>query len=693
MALRGDLASVDLAQVFQMLALNKKVGLLTIQSPNLSKVLYFEPQGVTLYYNPHVLLDRALITFVRVGRIDARAAEEVREHASRNRQEVLDTLLAGGYLTQEELDAQLRYEVEEEIYELFFCRDARFEFLEGVDSIPEREGAINEAFFFNTESVIMEAARRIDEWSYVSERIPSGLEVFCRTKGRPESDSVDDDQQIVYDCVDGKRTVDRIIEVSGLARFTVFKSLSQLLDVGLVDALAADKLIKTGQSCLKEGRAEDAISLFEKAVELDVGGPEAHALAAQAYRATDEFESASYHLKCEAEYRVASGDPRGAANQLLAACRLLPTDLAARERLVDLVLANDLRLSDYDGLAEGKELVGLLMAAGDTQRVRSILERMLTASPEDLDLKKLLASVHSKAGDQERVIELYDSIAATLVRQGKPIDAIAYLQKILMLDRSRSDISDRVRALYALEERSRSRRRVMGSLAGIMLLLVGLGIGYTYYDQAAREAFERIDVQQYVLQQEYAQAAAIYDEFLASYPLTTMTGRARQELAKIEGLRLKRVATLRNDAVAAERQLERIRGEYREEWRRHEKLFLAGQPEAALAAIGRARELLAQAGQQDDLAWSLEQQVDRTYQKIEQFVAAAEDLERRHREELQAGRTENAWALAVELQSGYDITGAARRSRIPVSITSRPPGARLLQGGQPVQVVVDGVTR
>ena len=33
MALKGDLASVDLAQVFQMLALNRKVGMLSIQSP------------------------------------------------------------------------------------------------------------------------------------------------------------------------------------------------------------------------------------------------------------------------------------------------------------------------------------------------------------------------------------------------------------------------------------------------------------------------------------------------------------------------------------------------------------------------------------------------------------------------------------------------------------------------------------
>ncbi|MCK5941454.1 MAG: DUF4388 domain-containing protein, partial [Planctomycetes bacterium] len=56
MALRGDLASVDLAQVFQMLALNKKVGLLSIHSAKLWKVLYFDQRGVTVHHNVHQLL-------------------------------------------------------------------------------------------------------------------------------------------------------------------------------------------------------------------------------------------------------------------------------------------------------------------------------------------------------------------------------------------------------------------------------------------------------------------------------------------------------------------------------------------------------------------------------------------------------------------------------------------------------------
>ena len=48
MALKGDLASVDLAQVFQMLAMNQKVGLLMIQAPRAWRALFFNQRGVTL---------------------------------------------------------------------------------------------------------------------------------------------------------------------------------------------------------------------------------------------------------------------------------------------------------------------------------------------------------------------------------------------------------------------------------------------------------------------------------------------------------------------------------------------------------------------------------------------------------------------------------------------------------------------
>jgi hypothetical protein len=81
-----------------MLALNKKVGLLSIQSAKMWKVLYFDQRGVTVHHNVHRVLDRVVAAFVRSGRLQPAAVDEVREHAARMGQPLADSLLAGGYL-------------------------------------------------------------------------------------------------------------------------------------------------------------------------------------------------------------------------------------------------------------------------------------------------------------------------------------------------------------------------------------------------------------------------------------------------------------------------------------------------------------------------------------------------------------------------------------------------------------------
>ncbi len=674
-----------------MLALNKKTGLLSIQSPRLWEVLYFHPRGVTLYYNPHSLLDRALQTFVRVGRLDQKAVDEVRDHAARHGHELWDALLAGGYLSEEDLTAQMRYEVEEETYELFFCRDGRFEFLEGKDSLPERLGVVDPRFFFNTESVIMEAARRIDEWSYVAERIPSGLETFRRrTKAAAPAD-LGEEGAIVLDCVDGRRTAGRIVEASGLSNFVVFKMLTQLLDVGIIEPLPAELLLKTGQACMRDGRHEDAVGVFEKALEIEVGVPEVHSLAAAAYKNTGQFERASYHLACDAEFRIASGDVRSGVQRLRAATLLLPTDLAARARLVEVMLSRpDVHMADFDAVVEGKELVELWMAAGDVRRVRAQLERLLAVSPDDIELKHQLINVHTKAGEQDRVIELYDSIAKELVAQDRPIEAIAALQKILMLDRSRRDVSEQVRALYAKDERARRRRRAIATLGAFCLLVVGVGIAFSVYDETAAAEFAHIDVEARVAADEFDAAAAVYEDFLSQYPLTGAARQARAELVRIDGLRQRRSAEVEAQRAARDVERHKLRGDYRAEWLRHRELFQSGKPEEALAVVERVRSMVSAAGTPDDVAWALEQQVDKTCTMLRDFVKKAEDLATRRQRAIDAERYEGAWAAAVELHGVYEITEAAKRSPIPVQLWSRPLGARVLSNGKPVMVERDG---
>jgi outer membrane protein assembly factor BamB/tetratricopeptide (TPR) repeat protein len=674
-----------------MLALNKKVGLLSIQSAKLWKVLYFDHRGVTLHHNVHRVLDRVVAAFVRSGRLAEATLDEVRDHAARMGQALADSLLAGGYLEAGEMEDQYRLELEEEIYDLFFCRDAKFEFHEGATSLDGRDGSIDERFFSNCDSVIMEAARRIDEWTYISERVPTTAEVLVATADSIDGEQFGSDGPAVFELLDGRRNVARIVELTGLSNFLVCKALSQMLDAQVIAPVAVEELLPLAEECMSGGRLPDAISLYERAIECGVGLPDVHHRAAAAYQSAEQYENATYHLECEAEHRLAAGDRAAAARCLFEVRQSIPTDLQARERLVELTLGPaGVAIAGFDPMAEGKELVELLIEFGDIQRVRTLLERLLLVAPDDPDLKKALVNVHVKAGDQKRVAELYESIADDLVRQQKPLEAVAYLQKILLIDRGRSDVSDRVRKLYEYDERSRRRGRALSVLAALFCLLLVLGSGYWFYNERAEEEFGRIDVHELVQREDFAGATAAYEQFTLSHPFSTAVARAKAELLQIEAARQRFEARRASERAERGRQLQKQRDDYKLAWTRHREQFLAGQPEASLESLEQARQLVAAAGTPDDMAWALEQQVERTWVRLRDYLAEAAALAAEFDRRLQSGDWQAARELSIKLHRDYENTRSAANVRTPVMVTTRPAGAQLLQDGKPLTQQIDG---
>lgn len=689
MALKGDLASVDLAQVFQMLAMNQKVGLLMIQAPRAWRALYFDHRGVTLYYNEHTLLDRVLSSMVITGALAEEAVRDARDHAARTHGTVVDALLAGGYLAEDQLVQAFRTSMEEEIYDLFFWRDARFEFFEGATSFEGYEGVVNDQFFFSTDALIMEAARRIDEWGYIRERVAGPLEVF-----RPTGSvglELDDDVIAVLQLVDGKRNVARLIEITGLPGFHVYKTLAVLLDAGHVEPMPARELLASAQECVNEGRLQDAVNLFEKAIACGEGLPGAHSMVAQAYQAMQEYELAAYHLTCEAEHHAAAGNIKQAVSLLVHATKTLPTHLAARARLVSLTVGrNDLRTADFDPVTEGKNLVEIFLEMGEVERVRTLLEDLLRTNGNDLELKKSLVNVYSKAGDTRKVIELYESIAADLVRQHDPIEAVKYLQKILMLDRSRKDVSERIKSLYEIDERVRSRRRSLVALGVTLVIFSALGGLWYLYEQHARQHYERIDVTEHLSAKNYVAAATVYRGFIDSYPLTIVGKEAEAELVRIQGLQAAYEAEIAARNQEKQRELDRRRTQYRLEFERYRSESTAQNLDGALEAIEAVRKAVAECGDAVDVAWAEQVKLEKSYVELRDYLARAAALERSAREKSRAGQWQLARKDLIALVRDYPLARAARGVRLPVRVESRPSGAELFQAGAPVMVEVDG---
>src|SRR5256884_253063 len=171
MAIEGPLREVGIHDVFQLLDLSRKTGVLRVTSDlrHNAGTIYFE-DGTIIFAeirsNPHPL--GALL--LRTGKITEADLERARDMQQRqgDSRRLGEILVSLGALTRRELQRQVRFQIEEVVFEVMSWREVYFSFTEG----PLSDVATETAVRIPTEALLMEGARRIDEWSRIESRIP-----------------------------------------------------------------------------------------------------------------------------------------------------------------------------------------------------------------------------------------------------------------------------------------------------------------------------------------------------------------------------------------------------------------------------------------------------------------------------------------------------------------------------------------
>lgn len=133
---------------------------------------------------------------------------------------------------------------EEAVYELAIWQEGDFVFKPGVEADAHTVKKSNT-------NLLMEAARRVDEWKVLSKRVPSTrlVPVFA-AHGAPTSVSFTPNEWTVICKIDERRTIDDLASVLGLSAFEVSKLLYGLITAGLVElreGLDAPQLARIAQ--------------------------------------------------------------------------------------------------------------------------------------------------------------------------------------------------------------------------------------------------------------------------------------------------------------------------------------------------------------------------------------------------------------------------------------------------------------
>jgi Flp pilus assembly protein TadD len=292
MAIRGSLKEASLPDVLQLLSMGKKTGCLSVGHRGSFGYIFFD-KGKIVYASIVNRRDRLGDMLVKNGMISQDQLDAAVDAQIRRRDKKIGELLVEQRaLTPEQLTQFLRVQIEEAVYFLFTWTEGTFNF--EPDVMPSEQDTLVSV---GPESLLLEGARRVDEWSLIEKKIPSFDIVFeiDRSQLGANESKLTAEQRVVLQLINGVRDVHAVFEESGLVEFDAAKALYGLATANCIHRIgtsgrfgapataavgptgAIEEHRQLGQALLRTGMLDDAAREFRRVLQLQPTDIPAHA--------------------------------------------------------------------------------------------------------------------------------------------------------------------------------------------------------------------------------------------------------------------------------------------------------------------------------------------------------------------------------------------------------------------------------
>jgi hypothetical protein len=283
MALEGTLKDFSLADIFQLIGLQRKTGILTLQSElDTVTITFHQGQVVGAESVEKKLEDRLGRVLAKRGTISEENLERALETQKETLQRLGYVLVKYSFIQPEELKAALLQQVQQIIFRLFRWKEGYYHFRQEKTVHYDRENITP----LSAENILMEGVRMIDEWPQIERLIESFRTVYAPTPKAEKATVVDGDEDIqlgvsssaaestqitrnqaeVLELLDGKRDVQALIDASRLLEFDVAKALAGLVQKGI--AASATRKHAEPELNLHPARFEGGFQMLGRAAAL-----------------------------------------------------------------------------------------------------------------------------------------------------------------------------------------------------------------------------------------------------------------------------------------------------------------------------------------------------------------------------------------------------------------------------------------
>ena len=254
MALKGTLKDFNLADIFQLIGIQRKTGVLTLKSNEEVATVSFVNGEVVAADSLHRRLeDRLGTVLVKSGRITEIQLQEALKIQKNTLKRMGHVLVESSFISAEDLRDALQIQISQMIYRLFRWRDAEYNFSQEERVEYDEENVVP----MSAESVLMEGARILDEWPMIEKAIksfktvlkPANIEIVSTDavpgkEGEPEDEGdqavrLSQEERAIFALIDGKRNIQEIVERSTVSEFDTCRVLYELLGRQIIEEMQA----------------------------------------------------------------------------------------------------------------------------------------------------------------------------------------------------------------------------------------------------------------------------------------------------------------------------------------------------------------------------------------------------------------------------------------------------------------------
>lgn len=231
--IQGNLASVPIVEVMQMLGLQRQTGKLVInRSGDIVSVYFKDGMVVFTALNGNDSGTAALEGLLRKGcRLKEDGLRHVLRIAEMTAQPVDSIMVKEKMLSVQSFVECLRRYTESGVYKVMTWKQGDFFFEKSPP--PHFANPVQ----LKVDDLLLEGARRADEWALIQQKIPDFSVVFEPMIGNADeltTRGMSDTDMQTFSLVNGQRTIQEIIDQLNISEFDVAKSLFILLSVNLI---------------------------------------------------------------------------------------------------------------------------------------------------------------------------------------------------------------------------------------------------------------------------------------------------------------------------------------------------------------------------------------------------------------------------------------------------------------------------